>query len=109
MIKVRTSEVLKTRDPDSIFFEGQHHAEERIIDYDKNTIIQNDVSKTRLKAYVENKDYDFVKQVEMVTIISEGELNGIKIFIKRRFFKYIASISAVSKILLIYHLPKHIQ
>lgn len=83
MVKIRTSEILKIRDDKTPFFEGQHHAEERIVDYDRDLTIQNDVPISRLKLYVENNNYDFVKQVEMITTISEYDVEGAKIFIKR--------------------------
>ena len=83
MVKIRTSEILDIRDEDSEFFKGQHHAEQRIINKDNNTVVQNEVTVSRLKSYFENPNYDYVKTVEMITIISENEIPGVKIFIKR--------------------------
>lgn len=83
LVKIRTSEILDIRDEDSVFFKGQHHAEQRTIDKDKNMIIQSEVTVSRLRSYFENPNYDYVKTVEMITTISESEIPEVKIFIKR--------------------------
>lgn len=83
IVKIRTSEILDIRDEESVFFKGQHHAEQRTIDKDKNVVIQSEVTVSRLRSYFENPNYDYVKTVEMVTTISESEIPDVKIFIKR--------------------------
>lgn len=82
LIKIRTSEILEIRDENVLFFVGQHHAEER--DYtNNNTVIQNEITISKLNSYFENPNYDYVKTVEMITTISENDIPGVKIFIKR--------------------------
>lgn len=83
IVKIRTSKILDIRDDNSEFFKGQHHAEQRIINKDKNKIIQKEVTVSSLKSYFENPNYDYVKRVEMITIISEFDMPGVKVFIKR--------------------------
>lgn len=82
IVKIRISRVLDVRDENAIFFVGQQHGELRVCDKKANTIVQNDVTVSKLNSYFENPEYDYTKRVETVTTISEGDLN-IKIFIKR--------------------------
>ena len=83
LVKIRTSTILDVRDNNSLFFVGQKHAEQRVINEEKNRIVQSEVTVSRLKSYFENADYNYIKRVEMITTISEYELQGIKIFVKR--------------------------
>jgi len=83
IVKIRTSRILDIRDDNSVFFKGQHHAEQRNIDKDKNIIIQNEVTVSKLRSYFENPNYDYIKRVEMITTISENDIPGVKVFIKR--------------------------
>lgn len=83
MVKIRTSTIIDIRDDNSLFFVGQKHAEQRVINEEKDKIVQSEVTVSRLRAYYENPDYNFIKRVEMITTISEYDLPGIKVFIKR--------------------------
>ena len=83
IIKIRTSEILDVRDEKILFFIGQHHAESRRIDEENGLIEQNEISISKLNSYFENADYDYIKNVEMITTISEDDIPGVKIFIKR--------------------------
>ncbi len=82
VIKIRTSEILDSTIK-SQFLKGQKHAE-KIVNIEKhNKVFQQEVSISKLRSYFENPLYEFIKRVEMVTIISEGTLDGLNIYIKR--------------------------
>jgi len=83
IVKIRTSQILEVKDENTIYFKGQHHAQQRIINNEKNTIIQNEVTVSKLRSYFENPNYDYVKRVEMITTISEYDIPGVKVFVKR--------------------------
>lgn len=83
MIKIRTSTILDVKDDDSLFFVGQKHAEQRKINREKTKVVQSEVTISKLKSYFENSEYNYVKRVEMITVISEFGMPGDKIFVKR--------------------------
>lgn len=83
MIKIRTSTILDVKDDDSLFFVGQKHAEQRKINREKTKVVQSEVTISKLKSYFENSEYNYVKRVEMITVISEFGMPGVKIFVKR--------------------------
>lgn len=64
-------------------FKGQFHVEQSIYLDDKRKVIQKEISTSSLRAYFENSDLVYQKRVEMVTIISEGVIPGLNIYIKR--------------------------
>ena len=82
-IRVRTSRILDVIDTGSIFLKGQMHAEQRTFDENKTQIIQNEISLSKLRSFFENDDYDYVKRVEMITVISEKQIPGLNIYIKK--------------------------
>ena len=82
-LRIRSSQVLDTVYNKSIFLTGQVHVEQRIFSEDKSQIIQNEISLSKLRSYFENSDFNYVKRVEMITIISENQLPGINIYIKK--------------------------
>lgn len=59
------------------------HAEQRVFNDEKTQIIQDEISMSKLKSLFENDNYDYVKRVEMVTMISEKQIPGINIYIKK--------------------------
>lgn len=52
-------------------------------DEQKRKVVQKEISTSSLRAYFENPEYIYKKRVEMVTIISEGVISGLNIYIKR--------------------------
>ena len=82
-IKIRSSKVLDTIGKDSIFMKGQIHVEQRDFNEDKTQILQKEISLSKLRAFFENNNYDYLKRVEMITMISERRIQGINIYIKK--------------------------
>lgn len=82
-IIIRTSRVLDTFGEDALFFKGQFYAQEKIINNDGRKIIENEITISRLRSFFENPNYDYEKRVEMITFISEDQVPGINIYIKR--------------------------
>lgn len=61
---------------------GQEYLQQSI--FEENTrIIENEITKSKLQSYFENKDYIFEKKIDMITFISENILEGVNVYIKR--------------------------
>lgn len=82
-IRIRSSKVLDTIEKGSIFMKGQIHVEQRDFNEDKTQILQKEISLSKLRAFFENNNYDYLKRVEMITMISERRIPGINIYIKK--------------------------
>lgn len=82
-VKVKMSEILDSVNSKCKMFKGQKYAELTIVDENKQKIVQEEVTASKLGAFFENSNYDYVKRVEMITIISEDVLDGVNIYIKR--------------------------
>lgn len=82
IVKIRTSEIIQSTEQ-SQFLKGQKHAEKTVNLENQNKVFQQEVSISKLRSYFENPLYDFTKRVEMITIISEGIMDGINIYVKR--------------------------
>ena len=59
------------------------YTEKSTYDAKKKKVIQKKISISSLRSFFENPQYSYIKRVEMVTIISEGLLPGINIYIKK--------------------------
>lgn len=81
--KIRTSQVLDINNDDSAFFIGQTYNVERLISNEKKNIVEDTTSGSKVKTMFENSDYEYVKYQEMITFISEAEVPGVNIYIKR--------------------------
>lgn len=81
--KIRTSKVLDINDSKSAFFIGQAYNVERLISNEKKNIVEDTTSGSKVKTMFENSDYEYVKYQEMITFISEDEISGVNIYIKR--------------------------
>ena len=81
--KIRKSKVLDINDENSAFFVGQEYNVERLISSEKKTIIEDTTSGSKVKTMFENSDYEYIKYQEMITFISEDEMPGVNIYIKR--------------------------
>lgn len=82
-IRIRSSKVLDTIEQNSIFMKGQVHVEQKTFNEDNTQVFQDEISLSKLRSYFENNDYDYVKRVEMITIISENQIPGLSIYIKK--------------------------
>lgn len=82
-VRIRTSKILNTIEKNSIFLKGQIHVEQRIFNSEKTQVLQNEISLSKLRSFFENNNYDYTKKVEMITIISERQIPGINIYIKK--------------------------
>lgn len=82
-VRIRTSKILDTDKEGSIFMKGQMHVEQRNFNENKTQILQKEISLSKLRAFFENNNYDYLKRVEMITIISERKIPGINIYIKK--------------------------
>lgn len=82
-IRVRTSRVLNTIGDKCIFIKGQIHVEQKTFNSERTQIFQDEISLSKLRSFFENNNYDYVKRVEMITMISEKQLPGINIYIKK--------------------------
>lgn len=82
-MRIRTSKILNTIEKNSIFLKGQIHVEQRIFNSEKTQVLQNEISLSKLRSFFENNNYDYTKKVEMITIISERQIPGINIYIKK--------------------------
>ena len=56
---------------------------ERLISNEKKNIVEDTTSGSKVKAMFENSDYEYVKYQEMITFISENEITGVNVYIKR--------------------------
>lgn len=83
VIRIRSSKVLDTIGKDSIFMKGQIHVEQRDFNENKTQILQKEISLSKLRAFFENNNYDYLKRVEMITMVSERRIPGINIYIKK--------------------------
>ena len=81
--KIRTSKVLDINDSKSAFFIGQIYNVERLISNEKKNIVEDTTSGSKVKTMFENSDYEYVKYQEMITFISEDEITGVNVYIKR--------------------------
>lgn len=81
--KIRTSKVLDINDNQSAFFIGQIYNIERLISNEKKNIVEDTTSSSKVKTMFENSDFEYAKYQEMITFISEDEIPGINVYIKR--------------------------
>ena len=81
--KIRTSKVLDINNNQSAFFLGQIYNVERLISNEKKNIVEDTTSGSKVKTMFENSDYEYVKYQEMITFISEDEIPGVNVYIKR--------------------------
>ncbi len=81
--KIRTSRVLDINSDKSAFFVDQVYNIERLISNEKKNIVEDTTSGSKVKAMFENSDYEYVKYQEMITFISENEITGVNVYIKR--------------------------
>lgn len=82
-VRVRDSKVLGIKKGSSFFLNGQEYLQQTIFLNDKTRLIENEVTKSNLRVYFENKDFIYTKKIDMITFISENELPGISVFVKR--------------------------
>lgn len=82
-VRIRSSKVLDTIGKDSIFMKGQIHVEQRDFNEDRTQILQKEISLSKLRAFFENNNYDYLKRVEMITMISERRIPDVNIYIKK--------------------------
>lgn len=82
-IRVRHSKVLGVKNGKSLFLNGQEYLQQTIFLNDKTRLVENEITKSKLKVYFENKDFLYNKKMDMITFISEGELDGVNVYIKR--------------------------
>ena len=81
--KIRSSKVLDTTNDDSSFFIDQVYVVERTIKNNSKTVVEDTTSKSKLSSLFENPEYEYIRKHEMITYISEGQLDGINIYLKR--------------------------
>ena len=82
-VRIRTSKILDNIEEICTMLNGQFHIEQSTYDEQKRKVVQKEISTSSLRAYFENPEYIYQKRVEMVTIISEGVIPGLNIYIKR--------------------------
>lgn len=82
-VRIRSSKVLNTIGKKCIFMKGQIHVEQKTFNEEKTQIFQDEISLSKLRSFFENNEYDYVKRVEMITTISEKQIPGINIYIKK--------------------------
>lgn len=82
-VRIRSSKVLNTIGKKCIFLKGQIHVEQKTFNEEKTQIFQDEISLSKLRSFFENNNYDFIKRVEMITTISERQIPGINIYIKK--------------------------
>lgn len=82
-VRVRTSKILDNIESICSMFNGQMHIEQSTYDESRKKVVQKEISTSSLRSYFENPEYIYQKRVEMVTIISEGIIPGLNIYIKR--------------------------
>lgn len=63
--------------------DGQEYLQQTIFLNNKTRLIENEITKSKLKVYFENKDFLYTKKMDMITFISEGELDGVNVYVKR--------------------------
>ena len=82
-VRVRSSRILDNIEDICCMFNGQFYIEQSTYCDRKRKIVQKEISASSLRAYFENSNFIYQKRVEMVTIISEGIIQGLNIYIKR--------------------------
>ena len=82
-VRIRSSKVLNTIGKECVFLKGQTHVEQKTFNEEKTQVFQNEISLSKLRSFFENNEYDYVKRVEMITIISERQIPGVNIYIKK--------------------------
>ena len=82
-VRIRSSKVLNTIGKDCIFLKGQIHVEQKTFNEEKTQIFQDEINLSKLRSFFENNEYDYVKRVEMITTISERQIPGVNIYIKK--------------------------
>lgn len=83
ILKIRNSEVLEVKNNKSCFLKGQMYSQQTIFSEKNERIIENEITVSKLKAYFENNNYEYVKKIEAITFISEGQLENVNVYIKR--------------------------
>lgn len=81
--KIRNSEILDLRDKNANFLKGQIYSQQTIFSEDNERILENEITNSRFKTYFENDYYEYIKKLETITFISENQINGLDIYIKR--------------------------
>lgn len=82
-VRVRHSKVIGVKNGKSLFLKGQEYLQQTIFLNDKTKLVENEITKSKLKVYFENKDFIYNKKMDMITFISEGELDEVNVYIKR--------------------------
>lgn len=82
-VRIRTSKILETVNNDGIFMKNQVHVEQKTFSDDGRQIIQDEISLSKLRSFFESNTYNYVKKVEMITMVSEKQVPGINIYIKK--------------------------
>ena len=82
-VRIRDSKVLGIKDEKSLFLEGQEYLQESIFLRDQTKLVENEITKSKLRVFFENKDFSYTKKIDMITFISEYEIDGVNIYIKR--------------------------
>lgn len=82
-VRIRTSKVLETKTEDGIFIKGQVHVEQKTFSDDNRQIMQCEISLSKLRSFFENNTYDYVKHVEMITMVSEKQIPGVNLYVKK--------------------------
>lgn len=82
-VRVRSSKILDNIEEKCQMFNGQIYIQQSSYDEDKKKIVQNSISSSSLRSYFENPLYHYQKRIEMITTISEGQIPGLHIYIKR--------------------------
>lgn len=82
-IRIRHSKVLDIKDGNSLYLRGQEYLQQTIFLNDKTKLVENEITKSKLKTYFENKDFLYNKKMDTIAFISEGELDGVNVYVKR--------------------------
>lgn len=82
-IRIRHSKVLDIKDGNSLYLRGQEYLQQTIFLNDKTKLVENEITKSKLKTYFENKDFLYNKKMDTIAFISEGELDGVSVYVKR--------------------------
>lgn len=81
-VKIRKSKVLARKDNNELLLVGQTYLKCIKISNDTE-VIENEASQYYLNSFFENRSYDFVKELETITFISENVIDGVSLYIKR--------------------------
>lgn len=82
-VRIRDSKVLGIKKGSSLFLNGQEYLQQTTFLNDKTKLIENEITKSNLRVYFENKEFIFTKKIDMITFISENEIEGVNVYIKR--------------------------